>query len=500
MNPSPVHVTAAESHRPPTAIAGIPFDPLTTQEAVLAIADMVATRQPHYVLFADTDFVAQAFEDVELRRLLLEADAVLGNSVPLLWLSRMLGDPLPQRIEATDFTLQLLAEAETRGWRVACIGQDAETLAQAMDRALAHHPRLQVAGSETLPEVPLTDMDHAAIWARLLELAPDLLLVDLESPLQEKWIGMHYLHSRIPVTIGVGHGLGSLALGRVAIRARRSANRRTRRCAMTESGPVVPRGFHDAFVVFPALVSQTFELHPRRPSFSAGPGPTWTEPAPPGESSQAPARTLLPAPERLDAEAAIALAPTWRAALQEGDVVLDLAATSFIDSSGVGFLVRLRKQALQNQRQLILTHVQPPILRAFMLMKIERFFDFAASPANAVAQQQQRSPDPQPLVQPARLGPQIVRLDWHGEVTAVTVAALAKPSEAAVDEMSANSTVVVDLQDVPFIDSSGLSLMIRLKKRARRQGSDLSFVNPCPSVQNVVRTSRLEGLLLLNAA
>src|SRR2546425_3982053 len=82
----------------PIAIMGVPFDNVTTAQALEAIERRVALGRPHYLVTANVDFLVQAHEDVELRRILVEADLVLCDGTPLVWVSRLLGNPLPERV------------------------------------------------------------------------------------------------------------------------------------------------------------------------------------------------------------------------------------------------------------------------------------------------------------------------------------------------------------------------------------------------------------------
>src|SRR5439155_1427845 len=62
---------------PAVAILGVPFDALTLTTAVEEFEKMIASRQPHYLVTANVDFLVQARRDPELRRILIEADVVL---------------------------------------------------------------------------------------------------------------------------------------------------------------------------------------------------------------------------------------------------------------------------------------------------------------------------------------------------------------------------------------------------------------------------------------
>jgi len=54
----------------------------------------------------------------------------------------------------------------------------------------------------------------------------------------------------------------------------------------------------------------------------------------------------------------------------------------------------------------------------------------------------------------------------------------------------------IDLSQLHFLDSTGLSVMLRTRKHARRQGIQVEFTGIQPNVLNVIRLSRLEDYLL----
>jgi exopolysaccharide biosynthesis WecB/TagA/CpsF family protein len=214
---APVHPLprpAASSGRWPVSILGVPLDAVTADEALTRIAGMVAARRPHYVVTPNVDFMVQARRNPELQRILSEADLVLCDGQPLVWASRLLGNPLPERVAGADLTPRLLAQAEKLNHRIFLLGATAESNAGAVARLQADHPRLQVVGAYAPPFRPLDEMDNAEIIARIRAAAPDLLFVSFGCPKQEKWIARHYRELGVPVCLGVGATIDFLA-GRV---------------------------------------------------------------------------------------------------------------------------------------------------------------------------------------------------------------------------------------------------------------------------------------------
>ena len=93
-------------------------------------------------------------------------------------------------------------------------------------------------------------------------------------------------------------------------------------------------------------------------------------------------------------------------------------------------------------------------------------------------------------------------LVWHGEITAVNADDVWERTSAYIEqavrirESGAAQSLVIDLSVVRFIDSSGLWLLVRVRKRARQHGLKLRFTNLQPAVLNVIQIARLEDFLM----
>ena len=59
---------------------------------------------------------------------------------------------------------------------------------------------------------------------------------------------------------------------------------------------------------------------------------------------------------------------------------------------------------------------------------------------------------------------------------------------------SGDNRFVIDLAEVPMIDSSGIGLLVRLLTSVKREGGNIKLVQPC---KFVLQTLRLVGVLKL---
>lgn len=497
------------SSRPPIAILGVPFDPVTTPETVETIAAMIASRRTHYVITANVDFVVQALEDIELRKIIFDAHLVVCDGMPLVWASRFLGNPLPERVTGSDLVPRLLAEAERRGWRVFFLGGRQESLDNAVNRSLELHPALHLVGAYSPPFKPLLDLDHAEILRRVTTARPDLLLVAFGCPKQEKWINMHFRHLGVPVSIGVGATLAFIGgtLKRAPVWMQRTGTEWLFRFVQ-EPGRLGGRYTKGLWVFSRGILRQWNLLrsrrsHSRMKRTLATNTPTTvdTPAAPAAPVSTAggaarpswPSRAVLTAPERFDAVAVAEIGDTWIGASDALEVYVDLRETQFIDSTGVGLLVRLQKRLEARQSRLALCRPTPPVDRALKLMRIDGFFDRLADLPEESRKPASESQGPATKASSTATGLVVM---WRGEVTAVTRGDILEQTMPRIEALLPGSTVDIDLAGVTFIDSSGIGLLVGLKKRAWGREITVRFRNPPLVVRNVIRLSCLEKYLL----
>ena len=188
---------------PSITILGIPFDNVTSSQALDRIEQMIASRKPHYLATANVDFLVQAREDIELRRILFEADLIVCDGTPLLWVSRLLGNPLPERVAGADVVPRLIQLAAEKKYRLFLLGATPDSIISAAANLRERHPDLIIAGYYSPPFNKLIEMDHDEIKNRILAARPDILLVSFGCPKQEKWIAMHYRGLGVPVAAGL---------------------------------------------------------------------------------------------------------------------------------------------------------------------------------------------------------------------------------------------------------------------------------------------------------
>jgi N-acetylglucosaminyldiphosphoundecaprenol N-acetyl-beta-D-mannosaminyltransferase len=451
--------------RPPVAIMGVPFDNVSTAEAVKTIEQMVASRSPHYLVTANVDFLVQAQSDVELRHILVEAHLVLCDGTPLVWASRLLGNPLPERVAGADLVPVLLEVAAKKKYRVFLLGATPDAVNEAAARLRSQHPSLILAGHYSPPFNTLLSMDHAEIKRRVLEAKPDLLFVAFGCPKAEKWIAMHYRELGVPVVAGVGATIDFLA-GRV-----KRAPRWMQQVGMEwifrlacEPRRLFRRYMKDLWVFGWRIVAQWLLLQ-------------W-----------------LPRLSRRKSK--MVTERWWDATRCVGrHCILDLSDLPFIDSTDVGLLLTLQKKLRASGRHFVLTSASRAVQRALALMRLKDYFAFAPNLAAAERLIEAQTLEKSAIV--TRRGSEDApALAWQGEITAVNVGEVWERTRDLLPGRGGIIPVAIDLSQARFIDSSGLTTMVLVQRWAWRQGTKLIFTDAQPAVRDVLRMAKLDQLLL----
>ena len=185
-------------------IAGVPVDSIDMPAVVSQLAAAIGGPRLIQVSTINLDFIVRAQRDPDLRRIFQRSDLNLADGAPVVWLARLLGAPMPGRVAGADLVPALLAEAACTRARVFLLGGEAGVAIAAAARICELYPGLVVAGTYEPPRAAIDEMNNSEILARINETNPDVLLVALGHPKQERWIDLHRERLTVSVAIGVG--------------------------------------------------------------------------------------------------------------------------------------------------------------------------------------------------------------------------------------------------------------------------------------------------------
>jgi N-acetylglucosaminyldiphosphoundecaprenol N-acetyl-beta-D-mannosaminyltransferase len=131
--------------------------------------------------------------------------------MPILWGSRLLGSPLKQRVCGVDLVPRLAELCAREGHSMFFLGASEQNSFRAAENLKQRYPGLRIAGRYSPPVMPLDLMNHEDILRRIERAKPDILLVAMGNPKQEKWLAMHRHRLNVPICIGIGGSIDFVA-------------------------------------------------------------------------------------------------------------------------------------------------------------------------------------------------------------------------------------------------------------------------------------------------
>lgn len=182
-------------------LLGCAIDNLSMAETLDRIGTMIASGLPHQHVVLNADKVVKAARDPQLARIIGACDLINADGMPVVWASRLLGQPLPERVTGIDLFFNLLERAEREGWRVYFLGATEVVVAEVVRRARLQHPALQIAGHHDGYWKP---NEEQAIVNGVAQARPDILFVAINSPRKEEFLARHQAAMRVPFAMGVG--------------------------------------------------------------------------------------------------------------------------------------------------------------------------------------------------------------------------------------------------------------------------------------------------------
>jgi N-acetylglucosaminyldiphosphoundecaprenol N-acetyl-beta-D-mannosaminyltransferase len=202
---------------PATHIGAVRVDRVTVPQAISTIAALIDGGVGGFVVTPNVDHIVLAETDPELRRAYHEAALSLADGQPVVWMSQLLGQPVPVKISGADFIWDLLAAAEREEWGVFFVGATPSVSQEAIRRIQERFPRIHLAGADTatwradIAETVRTN----DLLERIRNTGARIIIVALGCPKQERWMLRHAAALRPAVAIGLG---GSLDFAAGAVR------------------------------------------------------------------------------------------------------------------------------------------------------------------------------------------------------------------------------------------------------------------------------------------
>ncbi len=205
----PTNARRADSPFSRLTLLGVPVDAISYGEWMSQIGKWVeADLGAHHVCTVNPEFIIVARRDPIFFYILNRAAICVPDGVGLLWASRHLGAPLPERVTGSDGVPLIARHAADKGWKIFFLGAG-EGIAQRAARNLKEqHPPLIVSGTYSGSPAEREEDDIVAL---INASGADILLVAFGAPQQDKWIARNLPRLNVAMAMGVGGSFDFIA-------------------------------------------------------------------------------------------------------------------------------------------------------------------------------------------------------------------------------------------------------------------------------------------------
>jgi N-acetylglucosaminyldiphosphoundecaprenol N-acetyl-beta-D-mannosaminyltransferase len=147
-------------------------------------------------------------KNAELHKSLTEADIVLADGLPIVWLSKLIGDPLPERVTGIDIMHRLLESSSKKHYRVFFLGAEKAIVQNVVQIVEKEYPGLIIAGYR---DGYFKESESENVAEEIRKSSADIIFVAMSSPKKENFLRKWRNFINVPICHGVGGSFDVLA-------------------------------------------------------------------------------------------------------------------------------------------------------------------------------------------------------------------------------------------------------------------------------------------------
>jgi len=195
-------------HGRTVSLFGLPVDALDMEAVLEVCGASLAGRQRLMIGVVNAAKVVSARRDSELQASLLECDVLLADGQSVVWASRLLGSPLPERVAGIDIFERLLAKAAKDGAGVYLLGARPNVVQRLRTQLELDYPGLVVAGAR---DGYFSAEEAEEVASDIRRSGADMLFLGMVSPKKENFLRAWGPTLGVSVLHGVGGSFDVLA-------------------------------------------------------------------------------------------------------------------------------------------------------------------------------------------------------------------------------------------------------------------------------------------------
>ncbi|MDZ5254362.1 WecB/TagA/CpsF family glycosyltransferase [Clostridium sp. LIBA-8841] len=183
----------------------IEVDNLTMDEALDRAEKLILNKKPSYVVTPNVDHIVKLETDKDFQDVYRNADLILTDGMPLIWISKIKGNPIKEKISGSDFFPKLCERAAEKEYSLFLLGAAEGVAAKAAENLKEKYKGLNIVGTYS-PSYGFEEKEDEIkkIIKVINNVRPDILAVGLGAPKQEKFLYKYRNQLNVPISLAIG--------------------------------------------------------------------------------------------------------------------------------------------------------------------------------------------------------------------------------------------------------------------------------------------------------
>ena len=189
-------------------ILGCSIDSLDMDQTIARIEQYIKESKPRQHVVVNVAKIVEMRNDPYLREIVSSCDLINADGMPIVWASKILGQPLPERVAGVDLFQNLVKLCAKKGYRPFFFGAREWVVKKVVEEFKQRYPNLAVAGYRN---GYYTDEEEPEIAEIIRDSTADMLFVGFSSPKKEEFLKKWMPAMHVPFCMGVGGSFDIIA-------------------------------------------------------------------------------------------------------------------------------------------------------------------------------------------------------------------------------------------------------------------------------------------------
>lgn len=186
---------------PVVNLFNIPVLAVTMQQVMEMVRQSIRDKSRLDIGVVNAAKVVNMHRNPELKDAVLSSDVIFADGAAVVWASRLLGKPLPQRVAGIDLMWEMYKQGNKEKYRMFCFGATEEVNEKVAAIIRTEFPDVNLVGRRN---GYYKEEEEEAIAQQIADTKADILLVAMTSPKKEKFMAKWGGKMGVYVIHGVG--------------------------------------------------------------------------------------------------------------------------------------------------------------------------------------------------------------------------------------------------------------------------------------------------------